>query len=284
MAIPIINNWQSYFEHENEGLGSSYERVILSDILLETVNRFGIQTILETPSFGFTGLSGINLMEMAKLRLNVALEDHDHQRLELIKALWLRAGLSCAMRYNPDYRVLDYPDKSFDLGFCFSALWFCSELKCYLKELARVSSRCILICVPNRQGLGYKSQVADYDPVKYPSLRISHIDPASVISLLKKEGWKLVEKELFDCPPWPDIGMSKEDFLSRKIGLRLPQKAAGIKLASAEKKVSIMEYYEGRDPSFAQRMRKLAFVEKTAPLAFKRIWTHHLYLLFTPQR
>lgn len=37
MAIPIINNWRSYFEHGDEGLGSSYERIILNNVLLDVV-------------------------------------------------------------------------------------------------------------------------------------------------------------------------------------------------------------------------------------------------------
>ncbi len=280
MAIPIINNWQSYFEHRNEGKGSSYERVILNDILMEIVQRYGVRTALESPSFGFTGLSGINLMYLAKEGVRVSLEDHDETRLMMIQDLWQEAGLPLQSAFNPDYKRLDYPDAAFDLGFCFSALWFCEDLASYLQELARVSRRCIFISVPNRMGLGYKSQLKDYTPEKYPFLRPAHIDPASVISILKREGWQLVQSSLFDCPPWPDIGMSKEDFLHQKLGIRLPQKAS---TEAATPPLCIMDYYLDKDPGFAMRMRRLSFVEKNAPEAFKRIWAHHYYMLFTPQ-
>ncbi len=90
MAIPIINNWESYFHHPDEGMGSSYERVILNDILLEIVKRYQIDSVLESPAFGFTGLSGINLMELARQGIRISLEDHDASRLELIRDLGAR--------------------------------------------------------------------------------------------------------------------------------------------------------------------------------------------------
>lgn len=280
MAIPIINNWESYFHHPDEGMGSSYERVILNDILLEIVKRYQIDSVLESPAFGFTGLSGINLMELARQGIRISLEDHDASRLELIRDLWSQAQLSLDSRFNPDYTKLDYPDKSFGMSFSFSALWFCQNLRAYLQELARVSSRCIFISVPNRQGMGYQSQLQDYSPARYPELKPAHIDPPSIVSILSKTGWELKRSALFDCPPWPDIGMSKEDFLERKLGIRLARKQ--VEAAKSKPPLCIMDHYLDKDPGFPERMRRLAFVEKHAPQAFKRIWAHHYYMLFEP--
>lgn len=281
MAIPIINSWENYFRHRDEGMGSTYERVILNDILLEIVKRYEVQTVLESPSFGFTGLSGINLMELARQGLEITLEDHDPQRLEMVKELWSEAGLSLQSNLNQGYRTLDYPDNSFDMSFSFSALWFCQDLSAYLKELCRVSSRCAFISVPNREGLGYKSQLADYSPEAYPDLKPAHIDPPSVIRLMNANGWMLVKSSLFDCPPWPDIGMSKEDFLERKLGIKLPKKAFA---SSPKQPLCILDHYRGLDADLPQRMRKLSLVERYAPEAFKRVWAHHRYLLFVPWR
>lgn len=281
MAIPIIKNWKSYFEHENEGMGSSYERIVLNDILQGIVKDYDIQSALESPSFGFTGLSGINLLQLALNGIKISLEDHDPERIELIKALWQRSGLAIEPVFNPDYIKLDYEDNSFDLSFSFSALWFCHDLSRYLAEVSRISKKCIFISVPNRQGLGYKSQVQEFDPLRYPDLHISHIDPPSVIKILANLGWKLVQSSLFDCPPWPDIGMSKEDFLHKKLGLPIKKRMQAPEPETA-KKISIMDYYQGLDSGFADKMRRLSFVEKHAPQAFKRIWAHHIYMLFIP--
>ena len=294
MAIPIINNWRSYFEHGDEGLGSSYERIILNNILLRLAQKYEVKSVLESPSFGFTGLSGINLVALAQKGVEVHLEDHDEQRIQMIQELWASLDQSMDIRHNPDYRVLDYPDKSFDLSFSFSALWFCQDLRSYLSELVRVSKKCILISVPNRSGLGYKSQLQDYSPQRYPYLQISHIDSASFIYLLDKLGWSLIESRLFDCPLWPDIGMSKEDFLQKKLGIKLRVKERGggavvqrppVQRARTEKEpLSILDYYRGKDEGFARRMLQYDLFERHATQGFKRIWAHHEYFLFEPKQ
>ncbi|MCD4651795.1 MAG: hypothetical protein K8S56_08435, partial [Candidatus Cloacimonetes bacterium] len=88
MAIPIINFWRRYFDNPDEGLGSSYERIILNNKLVELKKLFGIETVLEAPLFGFTGISGINSFQMAIEGASVTLLDHDEERAELIRQLW----------------------------------------------------------------------------------------------------------------------------------------------------------------------------------------------------
>ncbi len=281
MAIPIINDWARYFSDPHEGLGSSYERIVINDVLLDVASRHGVKTALESPSFGFTGLSGINLLGLADAGVNVTLEDDDPGRLELVSALWARLGRPLTAVLNPDFLRLNHADSAFDLSFSFSALWFTPALKPWLEELSRVTAKVIFISVPNRDGLGYRMQVKDYDPATYPQLRLANIDPPSITAILKGLGWELAASDYFDCPPWPDIGMTKEDLLRnwfpRSRLLTRPAKAK----VDAGKRVTILDLYEGRDPGFARRMRRYNWLERFAPRCFKRIWAHHYYLVFT---
>ena len=280
MAIPIINNWEKFFSNPYEGLGSSYERIVLNDLLFQTVNNYNVHNVLESPSFGFTGISGINLLNLAELGLDITLEDNDLHRLNLIENLWNKLGYQVDLVYNPEFTKLDYPDKSFDMSFSFSALWFVSDLANFLKELSRVTAQVIFISVPNRDGIGFKLQMKDYSPEKYPQITLSYIDPSSIIYILKKINWNLVDSGYFDCPPWPDIGMTKEELLKKwfpqlpitKIFKEKPDEEAG----------SILDYYSGKDPDFAQRMHRYQWLEKTAPISFKKIWAHHYYMIFAP--
>lgn len=281
MAIPIINDWEKYYQNPHEGLGSSYERVVLNDLILATAKKHGVKTALESPSFGFTGISGINLMALADSGVKVTLQDNDSRRLELIQQLWNRLERPLQTELNPDFRGLKHPDKAFDLSFSFSALWFVPDLKTFLAELSRVTAKVIFISVPNRSGLGYKLQLRDYNPQKYPELKLSHIDPASIISILGKLGWKLESSGYFDCPPWPDIGMTKEEFLGKWLGIKPASKVK--EPEKAQKYLSILSHYEGNDPDFEKRMRKLQWFEKIAPNPFKKIWAHHLRLVFSRQ-
>ncbi|MCB5270803.1 MAG: class I SAM-dependent methyltransferase [Candidatus Cloacimonetes bacterium] len=280
MAIPIINSWQDYYPVAHEGLGSSYERIILNRLLLLLHKAGKFDNALEAPCFGFTGISGINLVALAQKSCQVLLEDHDPQRAALIRKSWQQLDLPLQIRVNPGYTRLDYADKSVDFGFNFSALWFVQNLPEFIAEFCRVIKKNILICVPNRDGIGFKGQLKGYSPEKYPDLHPQHIDPKSIVWLMQKEGWKLVKQGYIDCPPWPDIGMSKEDFFAEKLGRARSGSVPQPK--EIESPLSIMPYYQGKDPEFERRMLRLYPFELLAPRFFKRMWAHHYYLLFQP--
>jgi hypothetical protein len=238
------------------------------------------ESALEAPCFGFTGISGINLVALAQKGCQVLLEDHDPQRAGLIRKTWQQLDLPLQIRLNPGYSRLDYADKSVDFGFNFSALWFVQNLPEFIAEFCRVILKNILIGVPNRDGIGFKGQLKGYSPEKYPDLHPEHIDPKSIVWLMQKQGWNLVKQGYIDCPPWPDIGMSKEDFIALKLGRDRDAAVQQPKLV--ENPLSILPYYQGKDPGFAARMLRLYPFELLAPRAFKRIWAHHYYLLFQP--
>jgi len=280
VAIPIIKSWQDYYPVAHEGLGSSYERIILNSLLMLLYKAGKYESALEAPCFGFAGISGINLVALAQKGCQVLLEDHDPQRAGLIRKTWQQLDLPLQIRLNPGYSRLDYADKSVDFGFNFSALWFVQNLPEFIAEFCRVIRKNILICVPNRDGIGFKGQLKGYSPEKYPDLHPEHIDPKSIVWLMQKQGWNLVKQGYIDCPPWPDIGMSKEDFIALKLGRDRDAAVQQPKLV--ENPLSILPYYQGKDPGFAARMLRLYPFELLAPRAFKRIWAHHYYLLFQP--
>lgn len=279
MAIPIINSWQNYYPVAHEGLGSSYERIVLNRLLKALLVRFGFSKALETPCFGFTGITGINLVALAKAGVEVHLEDSDEARLKLIRGTWSELDLPLQARLNKDFLKLDYPDQSFDFVFNFSALWFVQNLNQFLSELCRVVDKAILICVPNQEGIGFRGQLKGYSPKLYPHLKPSFINPESILYLMMKQGWHLLELDYIDCPPWPDIGMTKEDFAKTLLGKTT--KPSVIKEINPADALSILPYYKGEDDAFEARMLRFYPFEKLAPRAFKRYWAHHKYLLFT---
>lgn len=281
MAIPIINDWARYFSDPHEGLGSSYERIVLNDLLEQIRIRHQVRTALESPSFGFTGISGINLLALADVGVKVTLEDSDEDRLKLVSGLWRKLGREAECVCNPDFDCLSYPDEAFDLSFSFSALWFVPDLQSFLEEQARVTAKAILISVPNRDGLGYKLQFKDYSPEKYPGLRIEHIDPNRIETILGTIGWRSQRKGYFDCPPWPDIGMTKEELLRRWMRRPISPQAKSSREKDRRRSLTILDYYSGEDTGFSVRMRRLQRFEQSVPERFRRIWAHHYYMLFT---
>ncbi len=276
MAIPIIQNWKNYFKDPDEGLGSSYERVILNGKLVQICKYFEAKNILEVPSFGFTGVSGINSMELAKRGYDVTIVDHDKNRLKQINDLWADLEYKLISKFIIDYFFLPFDNNAFDLSWNFSALWFTKDLEKFLAELSRVTKKVIFLCVPNRSGLGYLSQ--KYFGKDYLNKNVfeENIKPKNIKKTMKKLDWQLISSNFIDCPPWPDIGMPKEKFLN-KFGLNSRQKE------KKRKSISILKYYQGEDENFPAKMMKYSWLETYAPSFIKYFWAHHKYFLFIPK-
>ena len=277
MAIPILKNWKRYFTNTDEGLGSSYERIVLNNKLALICKHFNISTVLEAPSFGFTGLSGINSVDLAKNGRKLSLLDNDESRITLIKEMWKELDIPLTIEFSKVFQSLPFSDDSFDLSWNFSALWFVDDLSVFLKELTRVTSQAILLCVPNRSGIGYLSQkILGYKELK-EHLNEKNILPKNIKREMKKNGWIMIDNNFIDCPPWPDIGMPKEKFL-KIFGLNwLIKKKEHIPM-------TIVDYYNGKDPDFPEKMMAHYWFEKKAPKLIKTFWAHHKYFLFIPEK
>lgn len=281
MAIPILHFWEKYYSNPDEGLGSTYERFMINRVLIKALRHFNVKTVLEAPSFGFTGMSGINSVPYALKACEVTLMDHDQKRIEYIEKTWKELNLDLKTIFTEDYLKIDRPDNYFDLSWNFSALWFVSDLSAFLKELDRVTRKVILIMVPNQTGIGYIQQkyFGQDDLKKY--LNEDFIKIPRIKSEMKSLGWSLLNHEYIDCPLWPDIGMSKEDFLKKlHLSALLPKQ----KVQHVKKAVTILDYYSGKEPSMEKQFAAYEFFEKHAPETFKRFWAHHQFLLFTKNK
>ncbi len=277
MAIPIIHFWKKYFSNPDEGLGSSYERIIIHNRLMEVISKYKINSVLEAPSFGFTGLSGINSMGFAKAGIDVTIVDHDSERLKLINELWKDSSLTLNSLFVENYNTLNFSDKSFDMSWNFSALWFVKDLSMFLSELDRVTAKIIVLAVPNRSGIGYISQkyLGKDDLNKY--LIEENITHKKFHPIMTELGWKQVKWDFFDCPPWPDIGMAKEDFLRKlKLGFLVKEK----EYLEIKEPLTIIDYWQDKDTTFSVKMMKYYWLEKYAPKLFKKVWAHHKFYVY----
>ncbi len=278
MAVPILKMWKHYFENPDEGMGSSYERIMLNEKLFSVAKLFKVKKILEAPIFGFTGLSGINSLGLALENYELTLIDHDENRIEMVKDIWNDFDLHPEILFSKDYDKLDFEDRYFDMSWNFSALWFVKNIDLFLEELTRVTDKVIFLSVPNQSGIGYLTQKYSgrEDMKKY--LIEKNIIPKNVKQIMKELGWVLIDHKFIDCPPWPDIGMAKEDFLKKfHLGFLnqfLPKKDKDKDI------LSILNYYRGQDKDFKANMLKLSELEKRAPYFFKKFWSHHQYMIF----
>lgn len=267
----ITENWRQYFLNPDEGFGTIYERFVLHRYFARLKARYDIHSVLEAPSFGMTGISGINSLWWALTGTKVTIIDQCHERLQAIRNVWKATGFEAHLVcQSPTSALLPFGDRSFDMSWNFAALWHVKDGETYLKELCRVTRTALFLCVPNQLGVCWGLR-----PREAAGLHLENIGTDWIISILSTNNWKLVEEGFFDTPPFPDIAMKKEDFL-RRMGFRWIAKRIE---SGAGKKASILDYFSGRSPAMERQAMKLDFLEQS-PAWFKKLWAHHRFLLF----
>ncbi len=274
--LSVLHTWPEYFENMDEGLGTTYERFILHRYFTRLRKTYNITSVLEAPSFGMTGVSGINSLWWSQQGITPVVLDTDAQRIEQSKKVWASIPLPVDMRLHSNWEQLPFENKSFDLSWNFASLWFVQNAEVFARELTRVTRKVIFICVPNIHGIGYKLR-KHYNSIP-EGLYPEHIHPKTIKALFNGLGWKTWESGYLDIPPWPDIAMKKED-LFPKIGLGfLLNKTKNNK---SLQRTCIVDYFNGSHPELERDILKYAFLEKV-PFPVKQVWAHHRWFIFTP--
>ncbi|HGY56654.1 MAG TPA: class I SAM-dependent methyltransferase [Caldithrix abyssi] len=273
--LSILHTWPEYFETQDEGLGTTYERFILHRYFEWLKKEYAVNSLLEVPAFGMTGLSGINSLWWAKNGVTPVVVDNHEQRVKLAARVWQNLKLDVEFRTVESYYPLPFKDQTFDMGWNFASLWFIADLPLFLEELNRLVKKVLFICVPNSHGIGYKLRewfnkepIADFYP--------QNILPKNFVRPLAKLGWQVRKKGYLDIPPWPDIAMKKED-LFKKMGLGFLAKNKS-RQGNAER-TCIVDYFSGKNPNLEKDILKYDFLEK-APFPVKQLWGHHRYFIF----
>ena len=278
MGLAIVDIWKDYFKDHHEGLGTTYERFILHRYFEKIKNHYSIRNILEVPSFGMTGVSGINSLWWSAHDTAVTIIDNDRDRLQHIEKVWKDIPLKSEFVYNKNFYSLPFDNDSFDLCWNFAALWFVPDLRRFLEELSRVTRKAIFICVPNKWGLGYITRFA-IRKAQDINLNLDNIQPDIILKIMNQMEWHCIEKGYFDVPPWPDIAMKKEDLLS-KFGLSW---ILNKRDSAPEERMCILDYFNGSKKNMESDIIKYALLEN-APHLFKIFWAHHSYFIFAPSR
>jgi len=278
MIATVNEIWREYFRDPYEGLGTTYERFILHRLFERIRTRYSVQTVLEAPSFGMTGLSGINSLWWAHNSAKVTIVDDHEERIDLVKEVWQRLGFAASFVNQPSgFDILPFDDKSFDMSWNFASLWFIQDLKSFFEELTRITRKVIFICIPNRLGLGYLARRV-FNKQEFTPLRVENLNTRKIKKIISSLDWVVSGEGLFDVPPWPDIAMKKEEFL-KAIGLK--RLAEAFERGNGEG-VSILDYFSGKHGGLDKDILKYSFLENS-PTIFKRFWAHHHYLIFTPK-
>jgi hypothetical protein len=274
--LSILDTWPEYFETMDEGMGTTYERFILHRYFREIKDAYQINSVLEAPGFGMTGVSGINSLWWAKEGVAPIVVDTNEQRIAKSKQVWDGIPLPVKFQFIEDFNQLPFDNKAFDFSWNFASLWFVNNLGLFLTELERVTRKVIFICVPNRSGIGYRLR-SFFNKEKIDNFYPDNIKSSKIVSTLTKSDWRLMRSGYLDIPPWPDIAMKKEDMLKKAgLGFLIKKKK---NLPAELERTCIVDYFKDVRPELENQILKYAFLEK-APFPIKQLWGHHRYFIF----
>lgn len=275
------NSWHKYLIDYNEGLGLVYERFILNDFLETLRTQYSVRSVLEAPLYGMAGVSGINSYTLARAGVEVTLVDDIPERMAGVGRIWneeLQMPVNL-VQIDPYYwGRLPFADNSFDLCWCWAALWYIRNPAGLLRELARCSRGLVFVAMPNNMQVGYwiRKLVIDRSFFAQHDARWTNI--GLIRSILKQAGVYLIEEGVLDTPPWPDTVMPANEVLKR-LGIR--SKKLEEKFSGDSWQWSTMAYYTGVEPDLRERVMQYAFLDHMSiPWQIKVMWAHHRYLVF----
>lgn len=262
------------------GLGTTYERWALNQVLQRIQQAYHIQSALEGPGDGMTGIAGINSIVLGRQGIHVTLHLTDSSQAAYAERVWKIHAPQASLEIVTDLNI-HFPDQSYDLVWNFNVLPRASVPGVLLDEMARVSRRYVFFCVPNAGNYSFWLHRLHHRVAQHPWDHgdIMWMRAAPWLKLLTEKKLRLCEFFYLDCPWWPDIVNPAQllmDFFP--FFKRAPQKAMPENRMKWEP--DALPYYDPeRYPELHQKLRRLAFFENSSFPFLKRLFGHHIGML-----
>ena len=254
-AIEVL--FCTHFQHE--GLGSLYERVVLSRFLRDLAVRHGYTTVLEYSCPITKGYDNITFLEEG---IQVTIAD---EQIDRIQGAW-------QFSQRPQFSSLSTAPSA-DLVWNFAQIQVHEEM---IGSMKRFSKKHMLIFVPNFLNIGTPAHLS-YHFLTRTSCR--HAERGSVpirtrtglLRFLRSQNVHVIESGYIDAPPLPDIGFSIRE-LKETIGLSKANNRNGGVSAPPGPASDPLRVW--------QRVQQMIRFE-TSPIVrpFKPVFGHHIYAL-----
>ena len=199
---------------KDTGLGTTYERIAVARLMARLADRYSISKVLEGPTDGITGISGLNSVPLARAGASVELVLGDPDEVALAERAWETLGLSDRVTIRAtDGDSLGVEPRSYDLVWNFNSLPQVASADALLDEMCEASSRFVMVFVSNTWNYGFPIHRLHHKVAGEPWSHgdISVMNTGAVASKLADRGFKVVERLLVDTPWWPDIDSPIEE-------------------------------------------------------------------------
>ncbi len=265
----------------DEGIGTVYERRLIDAYLRRLHQTYRLQSVLETPADGVTGVPGINSLEFARRGAHVTLANPVQAMLDKAAEVWVRQGLrECAEFRHAECDALPFADGEFDLVWNFCMFERFDPPDSVLGEMARVARGYVLVMNQNYHNWGtpvhklyHNLANLEWDHGYLPLMSSGAVEAA-----MRRVGLKVIESGTIDTPPWMDTwDMPMRGFLKgwlNRLGLRWEWRShppAGVVAASPNGARA--------GGARAKALDLFEWVEHNLPEWFARSQTHHYYVL-----
>lgn len=191
----------------DEGLGTVYERVVLDDYFRAIQRAYSLESVLESPADGVTGVPGLNSLEFARGGARVTLANPSATMLAKASAVWQERGFSndlTILQGDPEH--LPFPEASFDLVWNYCMFERFRDPRGLINEMARLSNHYVMILTQNRQNLGTPvHQIYHFaHRLHWDHGHLHQMSRGAIHRALSEGGLRVVESGTIDIPPWLD--------------------------------------------------------------------------------
>ena len=254
----------------DEGIGTAYERSVISAFLTRLGKRYNVRTVLEFPCDGITGLLGINSLVFSRKNCDVVLCNPVERLLLLSKVVWTKLGLSDKADFvlTSEDVELPFPDESFDLVWNFCMFERYVDPTALIKEMSRLTRKLILVMTQNWKNWGtgphrlyhrMKRRPWDHGYKRY-------MEMSTLEEFMKKVNLQIIDFGGIDIPPiidtWDLPIRGTLETILKVAGKEWRWKMSGEK---SEKSSKLLDLF--------------TLLENNLPNWFKEYQAHHLYVV-----
>jgi hypothetical protein len=268
---------------KDTGLGTTYERIAVARLLGKLAEKHEIASVLEGPTDGITGISGLNSIPLAQRGATVELVLGDADEVAMARRAWRTLGLSdrVTIRRNEGGR-LDAAPRSFDLVWNFNSLPMVSSAESLLDEMCEASSRYVMLFVSNTWNYGFPIHRLHHRAAgeKWSHGNISVMNTRMIARELRARGFEIVERLLVDTPWWPDIDSPIEEVAATFLPFLKRRVSGSKRLEHYTWTVDTLPYFEEeRLEGVLKDVEKHFLIENTDLTPLKLFFAHHRGIL-----
>lgn len=253
---------------EVEVFGVDYERFSLEKCFEKLVRKYNLKECVEIPAFGAKAMPSIYSLGLGKAGANVTLVNPANSA----RSSWEIVNLEDRMTESiqDDLHHTSFYDNSFDWVWNFAYFPSDSDHIALLKEMKRISRRYVAIFSVNGRNIGAYIHRTLHRLLKIPWTHgdVNFNFPNRLKRFVEKQGLRIVDIGVVDCPFWPDSLGFRDIRLHRQ----------GVVEMETEWQSNTLEWMKTRNyPSWIKVV--YAFESIPMPLFIKYIYAHIFYIV-----